>query len=118
MNTAVIPTMSIIPQPGEVMLYVALHRVANMTPVEVLDFAKSLGFTPELRTRTYAKDGETKVGLYGLLYYDQRDPDSGLEPDFLEAELEVLCNQISPDTAVNFAYNLKQGRLDAAVLSG
>lgn len=114
MTAIVIPTMSLIPQPGEAMLYVALHRVTNMTPIEVLDFAKNLGFTPELRTKTYTKDEDTKVGLYALLYYDQRDPDSGLEADFLDVELEALCGRISPDTAVNFAYNLKQGRLNAA----
>lgn len=114
MTTTVILTMSLIPQPGEVMLYVALHRVTNMTPIKVLDFAKSLGFTPELRTRTYTKDGETKVGLYALLYHDQRDPDSGLEPNLLEVELEALYERIAPDTAVNFAYNLKRGRLDIA----
>jgi hypothetical protein len=105
-----IPTMSVIPKPGEVMLYVALHEVENMTPVEVLDFAKSLGFTPELRTLTWQKDIETKVGLYAMLYYDHRQYDSGLEPDFLETELDALWGQISPDTAVNFAYRLKQGR--------
>lgn len=70
--------MSLIPQPGEVILYIALHRVTNMTRVEVLDFAKTLGFTPELRTKTYTKDGDTKVGLYALLYYNQQQPDSGL----------------------------------------
>lgn len=115
MNTAVsIPTMSVIPKPGEVMLYIALHEVENMTPVEALDFAKSLGFAPELRTLTWQKEGETKVGLYAMLYHDQREFDSALEPDFLEAELDALWGQISPDTAVNFAYRLKQGRLDAA----
>ena len=114
MTAVAIPTMSLIPKPGEVMLYVALHRVLNMTPVELLDFAKSLGFTPELRTRTFDKDGKTQVGVYAMLYYDQRDPASGLEADFLKAELEALCNRINPDTAVNFAYNLKQGRPDAA----
>lgn len=53
MTAVAIPTMSFIPKPGEVMLYVALHRVLNMTPVELLDFAKSLGFTPEPRTKTF-----------------------------------------------------------------
>ncbi|MBV8886105.1 MAG: hypothetical protein JO235_19220 [Chroococcidiopsidaceae cyanobacterium CP_BM_RX_35] len=116
MTAVAIPTMSLIPKPGEVMLYVALHRVLNMTPVELLDFAKSLGFTPELRTKTFDKDRKTHVGVYvyAMLYHDQRDPESGLDADFLAAELEALCNRISPDTAVNFAYNLKQGRLDAA----
>jgi hypothetical protein len=115
MTTAIaIPTMSVIPKPGEVMLYIALHEVENMTPVEVLDFVKSLGFTPELRTLTWQKDSETKVGLYAMLYYDQRQYESELEPDFLEAELNALWGQISPDTAVNFAYRLKQGRLEAA----
>lgn len=108
MTATAIPTMSLIPQPGEVMLYVALHRVENMTPVKVLEFAKSLGFTPELRTRTYTKDGETKVGLYAMLYHDQRNLKSALEADFLEVELETMCARISPDTAVSFAYNLRQ----------
>ncbi len=111
MNTAIaIPTMSVIPKPGEVMLYVALHEVENMNPIEVLEFAKSIGFTPELRTLTWQKDEETKVGLYAMLYYDQRDYDSGLEPDFLDLELDALWQRISPDTAVNFAYRLKQVR--------
>lgn len=114
MTAVAIPTMSVIPKPGEVMLYISLHRVDNMKPFEVLEFAKSLGFTPEIRTKTYTQDGITQVGLYALLYQALRDPDSGLAENFLEAELEALWTHVSPVTAVNFAYNLKQGRLTAA----
>jgi hypothetical protein len=114
MTAVAIPTMSLIPKPGEVMLYISLHEVENLTPVEVLDLARSLGFKPELRTRTWQQEGKTQVGLYAMLYYEQREPNSGLDPDFLDAELEVLHQQIIPDVAVRFAYRLKPGRLDAA----
>ncbi len=114
MTAVAISTMSLIPKPGEVMLYISLHEIENLTPVEVLDLARSLGFKPELRTRTWQQEGETKVGLYAMLHYERRDPKAGLEPDFLDTELEALHEQISPGVAVRFAYRLQQGRLDAA----
>jgi hypothetical protein len=114
MTAVAIPTMSLIPKLGEVMLYISLHEVENLTPVEVLDLARSLGFKPELRTRTWQQEGETQVGLYAMLYQEQRDPSSGLDPAFLDAELEALHQQISPDVAVRFSYRLQQGRRDAA----
>ena len=102
--------MPIRPEAGEVLLYLALHRIENITPTEALKLGESLGFNPQLRYRTWEKDGVQQVGIYALLHYEKRDFDSALEPDYLENQLEALFTQIVPSTAVNFAYCLKRGR--------
>src|SRR5579883_803593 len=76
-----ISTMPLSPQPGEILLYLDLHRVANMTPVAALKLTESLGFQPELRTRTWTVDGETQTGLYALLHYERRDYNAVLEAE-------------------------------------
>ena len=111
MNLTRIPTMTLSPQPGEIMLYLDLHRVENMTPVAALKLAESLGFQPELRTRTWQVDGVTQTGLYALLHYERRDYNAVLEPDYpVDAQFAALTDAIEPDTAVHFTYNLRQPR--------
>ena len=105
-----IQEMPIRPKAGEILLYLALHRIENITPTEALKLGESLGFQPQLRYRTWEKDGVQLVGIYALLHYEKRDFDSALEPDYLEDQLEALFTQIVPSNAVNFAYCLKRGR--------
>ncbi len=106
--------MPIQPRAGEILLYLALHRIENMTPTEALKLTEGLGFKPELRYRTWEREGVQQIGIYALLHYEKRDFDSALEPDYLENELETLASQIVPDIAVHFAYCLKGGRKVAA----
>ena len=118
MNLTRIPTMALSPQPGEIMLYLDLHRVENMTPVAALKLAESLGFQPELRTRTWQVDGVTQTGLYALLHYEQREYNAVLEADYpVDAQFEALTEAITPDTAVHFTYNLQQPRAVVAPTS-
>jgi hypothetical protein len=101
--------MPIIPKRGEIMLYLSLSEIENMTPWEALKLAESLDFKPELGYRVWQENSVQQVGIYALLHYEQRDFDSGLEPDYLERELEVLWT-IQPSIAIHFAYSLGQGR--------
>ncbi len=104
--------MSLIPAPGEIMLYVSLHDVENMTPYEVLRLAENLGFSPQLRCKTWEHEGNQEYGIYALLHYDRRDYDSALESDYVtDKAFESLSKQIEPDTAIHFTYRLKQGRV-------
>jgi hypothetical protein len=98
-----IAEMPIIPKSGEIMLYLSLNEITNMTPWDALKLAESLGFKLQLRYRAWQEDGVQKVGIYALLHYEQRDFDSALEPNYLERELEALWTQIQPSIAVNFA---------------
>lgn len=108
-----ITEMRIIPQRGEVMLYLSLSEIENMSPWEALKLSESLGFKPQLRYRTWEEEGSAQVAVYALLHYEQRDYDDGIAADYLLEELEAL-RKIQPDTAVRFAYRLRLGRLAEA----
>ena len=107
--------MPIRPEPGEIMLYLDLHRIENMTPIAALKLSERLGFTPQLRYRTWQQEGQIQVGLYALLHYEKREFDSSLEAEYLtDPQFEELSAQIVPDTAVHFAYRLAGGRIAAS----
>jgi hypothetical protein len=102
--------MPIRPQPGEIFLYLSLDEIENMTPLEALTLAVSLGFKPELRYRTWMVNGEQKAELCALLHYEKREFESSLDMDYLSVEKEVLATRIQPSMAVRFSYCLKYGR--------
>jgi hypothetical protein len=102
--------MPIRPQPGEILLYLSLDEIENMTVLEALTLADSLGFKPEMRYSTWMEDGEEKAELYALLHYEKRDYESSLEADYFSVEQEVLATRIQPSIAVRFSYSLKYGR--------
>jgi hypothetical protein len=110
MSTSTILEMPVRPKPGEIMLYLELHRIENMTPLAALKLAESPGFKPELRYRTWEKDGVQQTGIYALLRYETREFNSALDADYLESELEALATQTTPDISIHFAYCLKGGR--------
>jgi len=106
-----IQEMSLHPKRGEIMLYLDLHRIENVSTMEALKLAESFGFTPELRYRTWESDGVQQVGIYALLHYEKRDYDSWLEAEYVtDSAFEELAHRIQPDLAVHFTYNLKHGR--------
>lgn len=108
-----IKEMQLRPKRGEIMLYISLHQVENMTSWEALKLAESLGFSPELRYRSWEKNGENQVGIYALLHYEKREFESTLEASYItDAAFETLAQQIKPDTAVIFTYSLKGDRED------
>jgi hypothetical protein len=102
--------MPIRPQPGEILLYLSLDEIENMTVLEALTLADSLGFKPEMRYSTWMEDGEEKAELYALLHYEKRDYESSLEADYFSAEQEILATRIKPTSAIHFSYCLKHGR--------
>lgn len=102
--------MPIRPKPGEIFLYLSLDEIENMTTLEALTLADSLGFNPEMRYRTWMEDGQQKAELCALLHYEKRDYESSLEMDYLSIEQEVLATRIQPNMAVRFSYCLKYGR--------
>jgi len=100
--------------PGEIRLYLSLHLIQNMTIFDALKLAESLGFTPDIRYRTWNFNGRPEIGLYAVLHEEKRDFNSVLEPNYVTDEaFERLCSAILPDTAVHFGYCLKDGRLAA-----
>ncbi len=109
--TSQIQEMPLTLKPGEIMLYLDLHRIENISPIDAIKLAESLGFEPQLRYRTWQSDDSTQVGIYALLHYEQRDYNSELEANYAtDEQFETLAAQIVPDTAVHFTYRLKEGR--------
>lgn len=110
-----IQEMQLRPKRGEIMLYLSLHQIDGSRRWEALKLAESLGFTPELRYRTWMMEEVQQVGIYALLHYEKREYDSALESNYVtDAAFEVLAHQIEPDIAVHFTYCLKHGREDIA----
>jgi hypothetical protein len=108
-----IQEMQLRPKRGEIMLYISLHHIEPSSRWEALKLAESLGFTPDLRARTWTKDGQQQFGIYALLHYEKRDYDSFLEADYItDRAFEELAHRIVPDIAVHFTYCLKHGRVD------
>lgn len=111
MNTSTINQLKEMPRaaaPGEILLFIDLHQVENMTSAEVFKLAESLGFpVKELRYRALSEG----MGLYAILHHEQRDPNSLLESNYVTDEaFEELSQRIEPHFAVHFRYSLKRGR--------
>lgn len=112
--TQPIQEMQLRPKRGEILFYLSLHEIENMTPLEAIKLCEELGFTPELRYRTWLQDGAPQFGLYALLHYEKRDYNSFLEDNYItDQAFETLAQRIIPNIAVCFTYCLKQGRLEA-----
>ena len=86
----------------------AEERTQEVTAIDETDATR--------RCEWIALNATEKSGkLVRLLGQPQRKSKSGTKwVCFFRGELDALWGRISPDTAVNFAYRLKQGRLDAA----
>jgi hypothetical protein len=109
-----IQEMQLFPKSGEIMLYLSLHDIENMSAFEALKLAESLGFKPELRCRTWIQDDQQQFGIYALLHYEKRDYNSVLEAEYTtDRAFEELAHRIVPDIAVHFTYKLKHGRMEA-----
>jgi hypothetical protein len=111
LTSSQIQEMPLTLEPGEIVLYLDLHRIENISPIEAIKLAESLGFEPQLRYRTWQSDDGTQVGIYALLHYERRNFDSALEANYAtDEQFETLAARIVPDTAVHFTYRLKKGR--------
>jgi hypothetical protein len=117
-NMNLLLPMPVCLEPGEIMLYLDLHRIENMSVLDALKLAETLGLTPQLRYRLLDRDADQTMGLYALLHYEKRPFESVLEADYVtDSAFEALTNQIQPDTAVHFTYRLKHGRAGAESLA-
>jgi hypothetical protein len=117
MNMNAILEMPVRLEPGEIMLYLDLHRIENMSAIAALKLAQDLGFNPELRYRYTDQEGDREFGLCAILHREQRPYDSALEIDYVtDPAFETLATEIKPNTAVHFWYRLKHGRLIPAEL--
>lgn len=89
------------PQPGEVLLYVELTQVQNMTIAQCLTMLQEIGYRPELRYRQWQDaDGKPQFGMFALLKHEQHEQDFLVDSDYLLDEWEAIATRIEPSTAV------------------
>lgn len=92
------------PHRSQVLFYVTLTDVQNLSIAETFKLLVELGYTPQLRYREWLKaDGERALRLYALLRYEQHDFNRPVDRDYLSDELEVLWGKIVPSTAVSLS---------------
>ncbi|MBD2122533.1 acyl carrier protein [Trichocoleus sp. FACHB-262] len=93
--------MPVKPGPGQVLLYVVLSEVENMTISETLALLVEMGYQPELRYRQWKDESSTlQTSLYAVLKDEQHGPTTEIDSEYLAEELETLWNHIQPDLAV------------------
>jgi hypothetical protein len=93
--------LSLPPKPGEVLLFVELSRVENMTIAECLTMLELMGYQPELRYRQWNDaDSIQHVGLFALLKREICDPQMLVNSDYMIEEWSELAQLIKPSTAV------------------
>lgn len=102
-------TMPLHPHSGQVLFYVELTAVQNLTIAQTLTLLQELGFTPELRYgERQDSEGRHHISLYALLCYEQHAPDR--PPDYLPKEWEILSDRLVPTTAVHLCRGLPPRR--------
>lgn len=107
--------MPVKPGPGQVLLYVVLSEVENMTISETLTLLVEMGYQPELRYRQWADEkGALQTSLYAVLKDEQHDPTLEIDSEYLVEELETLWNHIQPDLAVRCPRGLPKKSVRAA----
>jgi hypothetical protein len=93
--------LSLPPKTGEVLLFVELSRVENMTIAECLTMLKLMGYQPELRYRQWSDTaGSQHIGLFALLKHEICDPQTLIDSDYMVEEWSELTQLIKPSTAV------------------
>ena len=96
--------MPVRPHRSQVLFYVTLTDVQNLSLAETFKLLVELGYTPQLRYREWPQaDGERELRLYALLRYEQHDFNRPVDQDYLFDELEVLWGKIVPSTAVSLS---------------
>lgn len=91
------------PKPGEILLYVELTQIENMSIGECLAMLQEMGYCPELRYRQWqSTDNQTLFGLFALLKHEDFDPDDvTYSSDCLIDEWEAIAVKIKPSIAVH-----------------
>jgi hypothetical protein len=93
--------ISLPPKPGEVLLFVELSRVENMTIAQCLTMLELMGYKPELRYRQWQDAaGIEHIGLFALLRHEICDPQMLIDSDYMLEEWSAIAQQIKPSTAV------------------
>jgi hypothetical protein len=93
--------LSLPPKPGEILFFVELSRVENMTIAECLTMLQLMGYQPELKYRQWNDaDGIQHIGLFALLKHEKSISQEMLDSDYMFYEWSAIAQLIKPSEAV------------------
>ncbi len=93
--------MPINPDRSQVLFYVELTIVKNLTVTETFKLLEELGYQPQFRYWEWqAPNGQRGVRLFALLKHEQHDYNLPVDPKYLVDEQKVLWQRIVPSVAV------------------